>query len=55
MINIHTTKYVAVCRHEGCENMDVEIIVVGPEVDVFVVCGPCGQRIDDVTLMEIAG
>lgn len=41
---------VATCHTEDCQNADVPIqvqVVEGP--DPYVVCGPCGQRITDLT------
>jgi len=44
--------YVATCLTGGCFNEGEAIDVQATAEDPFVVCGPCGQRITDVTPID---
>lgn len=38
----------ATCKTDGCENANIPIEIQAVKEEPFIVCGPCGQRIEDV-------
>ena len=38
----------ATCKTTGCENLDISIEIQAVKTEPFIICGPCGQRIEDV-------
>ena len=38
----------ATCATEGCENANIAIEIQAVKAEPFIICGPCGQRIEDV-------
>jgi hypothetical protein len=38
----------ATCKTDGCENVNIPIDIQAIKEDPFIICGPCGQRIEDV-------
>ena len=39
----------ATCKTNGCENVNIPIEIEATKQSPFIICGPCGQRIEDVT------
>lgn len=40
--------YEVTCHTENCENGEITIPVISPDMDFNVVCGVCGQEITDI-------
>lgn len=43
--------FAVTCRTVKCENFEIAIEIETVKNNPFVVCGPCGQRIEDVNLV----
>jgi hypothetical protein len=41
----------ATCKTDGCENSNIAIEIQAVKAEPFIICGPCGQRIEDVILV----
>lgn len=48
MDNVEFTEFNVTCHSAGCENADITIRVNAVADNPYVVCGPCGNQIEDV-------
>jgi hypothetical protein len=48
----HLVKYIVTCHVEGCFNCDKPIEVHSVPENPGVMCGPCGNMIEDIVKVE---
>ncbi len=53
MDDIIFKEYDVVCHNSECENSEITICVNAPLNNPYIVCGPCGVKIEDLsTVLE---
>jgi len=53
--DVPMTVVTATCHTVGCGNADIPLAIVTPDPPGLIVCGPCGNPIEDVTQRERNG
>jgi hypothetical protein len=46
-------EYKVICATENCENFGIEILIMANAENPYVICGPCENQIENVSINEV--